>query len=163
MFCLWVRLVVADCAVLRFFMARVCMTLAVFSFMACGELSTCMMLLISSFVSLTSRVFPLPLSCMFGIGFPLPLFLGLGLLVCCLSLFVRMGLRPRQFLCALHSLWLLGCSPLQLISLLVGALLCHGFWIHIVGILVVCSWQCSVRTFHICCIGILGVCPHMGL
>src|SRR5258708_31547464 len=153
MFCLWVRLVVADCALLRFFMAQVCMNLAAFSFMACGELSTCMMLLISSFVRSMSRVFSLPLSCMFGICFPLPLFLSLGLLVCCLSLFVRMGLRPRWFLHALHSLWLLGCSPLQLTQLFFSSCGCSSV-----------SWVLDLHSRHLGCLQLVVQCgsiPHL--
>src|SRR5258708_22126707 len=93
------------------------MNLTVFSFMACSKLSTHMILLISSFISLMSGAFPFLSSCAFGVCLSLPLYLGLGLLVCSLSLFDGMGLRPRQFLHALHSLWLLGCSPLQLTQL----------------------------------------------
>src|SRR5258705_13789880 len=98
-------------------MARVCMNLTVFSFMACGELSTRIILLISSFVSLMSGVLSFLLSSVFGIHLSLPLCLCFGMLVCSLSLFDGMGLRPRWFLHALHSLWLLGCSPLQLTQL----------------------------------------------
>src|SRR5258708_29952231 len=49
--------------------------------------------------------------------FFLPLYLGLGLLFCDFCLLAGMGLSPRWFLHALHSLWLLKCSPLQLTQL----------------------------------------------
>src|SRR5258708_3506788 len=105
MSCLCVGLMlIGGCELLSFLMAQVCINLAVFSFMACGKLSACIMLLISSLESLTSGVFTFPLSCVIGSCFSLPLWLGLVLLVCSFSLFTRMGLSPRQFLHALHSL-----------------------------------------------------------
>ena len=138
---------------LRFFMARVWMNLAVFSFMPCGESSACMMLLISSFVSPMSGVFPFSFSCMFSICLSLPLFLGLGLLVCCLSLLVRIGLRPSQFLHALHSLWLLGCSPLQLTQLCFSSCGCSSM-----------SWVLALHRRHLGCLQLAVWCeyiPHL--
>src|SRR5258708_40145792 len=112
--------VAVGCELLRFFMARMCMNLTVFSFMACGKLSTCIILLISSFVSLTSEVLSFLLSSVFGVHLSLPLCLCFRMLVCSLSLFDGMGLRPRQFLHALLSLWLLRCLLFKL------ALLCFS-------------------------------------
>src|SRR5258708_5514322 len=123
---------------LNFFIAHVWMIMAMFSLTACGFFFVFMRVLISSSVR------PMSLCSWFGVGGGCGaaqfLSLSQGLFWFRLVL-VSMGFMPRQFLLALHSLWLLGCSPLQLMQLSFSVAGCSS---------VLCSLNAHVR--HLSCL-----------